>query len=136
MAHFAEIDENNVVQRVLVVDDLQEHRGQEFLANDCGLGGRWIKTSYNAINGKRRNPEANEITNEPGFRKNFAGPGMIYDEQRDAFYINCPFPSWILDEETCTWNPPIPYPEEISLEMPIIRYRWNEDSISWDLIPE
>lgn len=48
MAHFAEIDENNIVVRVLVVDNSQEHRGQEFLANDCGLGGTWVQTSYNA----------------------------------------------------------------------------------------
>lgn len=48
MAHFAEIDSNNVVLRVLVIDNSQEHRGQEFLADDCGLGGTWVQTSYNA----------------------------------------------------------------------------------------
>lgn len=69
MAHFAEIDSNNVVLRVLVVDDSQEHRGQEFLADDCGLGGTWIQTSYNSrIRGK------------------FAGMGDIYDPVNDVFF--------------------------------------------------
>lgn len=68
MAHFAEIDENNKVIRVLVVDNSQEHRGQEFLAEDCGLGGRWIQTSYNAK-----------------FRGKFAGQDDIYDEENDVF---------------------------------------------------
>ena len=62
MAHFAEIDSNNVVLRVLVVDNSQEHRGQEFLANDCQLGGTWIQTSYNN-----------------NFGGKFAGPGDIWD---------------------------------------------------------
>ena len=69
MAHFAEIDSSNVVLRVLVVDNSQEHRGQEFLANDCNLGGTWIQTSYN-----------NNI------RGKFAGIGDIYDEVNDEFY--------------------------------------------------
>lgn len=69
MAHFAELDDNNSVLRVLVVDNSQEHRGQDFLANDCNLGGRWIQTSYNArIRGK------------------YAGIGDIYDEKKDIFY--------------------------------------------------
>ena len=69
MAHFAEIDSNNVVLRVLVVADEHEHRGQEFLANDCNLGGTWIQTSYNA-----------------NIRSKFAGIGDIYDEVNDEFY--------------------------------------------------
>jgi len=69
MAHFAEIDSNNVVLRVLVVANEQEHRGQEFLANDCNLGGTWVQTSYNA-----------------NFRGKYAGTGDIYDEVNDEFY--------------------------------------------------
>ena len=68
MAHFAEIDSNNKVLRVLVVDNSQEHRGQDFLANDCSLGGIWIQTSYNA-----------------NFRGKFAGPGDVYDPVNDVF---------------------------------------------------
>lgn len=69
MAHFAEIDEVNTVIRVLVVPNEQEHRGQEFLANDLGLGGRWIQTSYNA-----------------NIRGKYAGVGDKYDPQNDVFY--------------------------------------------------
>jgi hypothetical protein len=68
MAHFAEIDNTNKVLRVLVVDNLQEHRGQEFLADDCNLGGTWIQTSYNN-----------------NFRGKFAGIGDIYDPIKDEF---------------------------------------------------
>lgn len=68
MAHFAEIDSDNKVLRVLVVDNSQEHRGQEFLAEDCGLGGTWIQTSYNA-----------------NIRGKFAGIGDVYDPINDVF---------------------------------------------------
>lgn len=68
MAHFARIDENNKVVEVLVVDNSQEHRGQEFLAVDCGLGGTWIQTSYNA-----------------NFRGRYAGIGDTYDAVNDVF---------------------------------------------------
>lgn len=68
MAHFAEIGKDMKVLRVLVVDNSQEERGEEFLAVDCGLGGRWIQTSYNA-----------------NFRAKFAGVGDIYDEVNDIF---------------------------------------------------
>jgi hypothetical protein len=69
MAHFAKINENNIVEIVLVVDNSEEHRGQEFLAEDLGLGGRWIQTSYNA-----------------NFRGKYAGIGDIYDEDNDVFF--------------------------------------------------
>jgi hypothetical protein len=85
MAHFAEI-ENNIVTRVLVVPNEQEHRGQEFLANDCNLGGTWIQTSYNAT-----------------IRKNYAGIGYSYDSVRDAFiYPKC-HDEATLNEDTCRW---------------------------------
>ena len=79
MAHFAEIDSNNVVLRVLVVADEHEHRGQEFLANDCNLGGTWIQTSYNA-----------------NIRGKFAGIGDIYDEVNDEFYTPEPDPLTVI----------------------------------------
>jgi hypothetical protein len=70
MAHFAEIDENNIVVRVVVVPNEEEHRGQDFLANDLGLGGRWIQTSYtNRIRGM------------------YAGIGFYYDETKDEFIV-------------------------------------------------
>jgi hypothetical protein len=86
MAHFAEIDENNIVLRVLVVSNDLEHRGQEFLAQDLGFGGTWIQTSYNG-----------------NIRKNYAGIGYTYDEARDAFIAPEPDNHIGFDEETCRW---------------------------------
>ena len=99
MAHFAEIDSNNKVLRVLVVDNSQEDRGQEFLANDLGLGGTWLKTSYNTQGGVHSNGGA-------PFRKNYAGIGYTYDSGRDAFIApksNC-HPEETLDEATFRWT--------------------------------
>jgi hypothetical protein len=87
MAHFAELDENDVVLRVLVVPDNQEHRGQEFCADDLGLGGTWVQTSYNAT-----------------IRKNFAGIGMNFDRKRDAFITSQCHDVAVLDETTCQWT--------------------------------
>jgi len=87
MAHFAEIDNNNIVLRVLVVDNLLETIGADFLANDLGLGGDWIQTSYNG-----------------NIRKNFAGVGYTYDSVRDAFIPPKCHDQAILDETTCQWN--------------------------------
>ena len=92
MAHFAEIDENNIVLRVLVVPDEQESRGHEYLANDLALGGFWIQTSYNAR-----------------IRKNYAGIGFTFDPTRDAFIApkpECHPDKVVFDEETCTWSCP------------------------------
>lgn len=118
MAHFAQINDNNVVEQVLVVDDRHAERGHDFLANDCGLGGRWIQTSYNTLAGVH-------LTGGTPLRKNFAGIGMIYDETRDAFYDPKPFESWILDEVTCTWNAPVEKPNDGKI------YTWDENSHSW-----
>jgi len=87
MAHFAEIDENNIILRVLVVSNDQEHRGQEFLANDLGLGGVWLQTSYNAT-----------------IRKNYAGIGFTYDETLDAFVPPKCHDEAILNGTTAQWN--------------------------------
>ena len=110
MAHFAEINDKNIVLRVLVVPDDQEHRGHEFLSLDLNLGGRWVQTSYNA-----------------NIRKNYAGIGFTYDETRDAFIPPQPFSSWLLDEDTCLWYAPVPLPDG---EKP---YIWDEDALDWIL---
>jgi len=107
MAHFAEIDETNTVLRVLVVHDDDEHRGQEFLADDLGFGGTWMQTSYN-----------NSIRNR------FAGVGFIYDPDNDVFYQPSPHPSWVLDENF-EWQPPVVYPGDGGL------YNWDEATTSW-----
>jgi hypothetical protein len=119
MAHFAEIDENNIVTRVLVVGDDQEDRGQEFLADDLDLGGTWLKTSYNTQGG------VHTLGGTP-FRKNYAGIGYSYDETLDAFIPPKPFASWILNEETCHWNAPVEMPVE---EGKI--FVWDEEIENW-----
>jgi len=109
MAYFAEIDENNIVTRVLSVDDSLEHRGQDFLANDLGLGGTWIQTSFNGT-----------------IRKQFASIGYTYNENADVFVRQQPFPSWTLDENF-DWQPPIPWPEDRDCY-------WDEATQSWIII--
>ena len=127
MAHFAELDENNIVIRVLVGDnnDPNGDEGYQWLIDN--LGGTWVKTSYNAVAGKRRDPETNEITDEPGFRKNFGQPGYTYDLQKDAFFPPKPEKkeSWILNEDTFLWEAPSPYPNDG------FNYAWDESSLSW-----
>jgi hypothetical protein len=110
MAHFAELDSDNKVVRVLVVPDEHEHRGHDYLAIDLDLGGTWVQTSYNAR-----------------IRKNYAGTGFTYDEGRDAFISPKPFESWLLDEYTCQWKAPVSQPSDGQ------RYLWNEETLSWDL---
>jgi hypothetical protein len=113
MSHWAEIDENNVVIRVTVGDndDPNGDEGYQWLIDN--LGGRWIKTSYNAT-----------------IRKHFASEGFVYDEARDAFIPPKPFDSWVLDEETLTWVAPKPFPEV----EPGTVIRWNEDLMDWALV--
>jgi len=127
MSHWAELDQNNLVIRVLVGDnnDPNGDEGYQWLIDN--LGGTWVKTSYNAIAGKRIDPETNEVLDQPGFRKNYAGIGYTYDELRDAFIPPKQHPSWILNEESCIWVPPIdrPFAEGKT-------YLWNESSLSWD----
>jgi hypothetical protein len=107
MAHFAQIDADNIVVRVLVVPDEQEHRGQEFLANDLQLGGNWVQTSYN-----------NRI------RRRFAGVGFTYDPIADVFLRPRPYPSWILDNDY-SWQAPTPKPDNNPLTY------WDEETLSW-----
>lgn len=111
MAHWAELDENNYVIRVTVGDnnDPNGDEGYQWLLDN--LGGRWVKTSYNG-----------------NIRKNYAGTGFYYDEERDAFIPPKPYESWLLDEETCRWEPPVPYPADGAF------YAWNEETQSWDSI--
>lgn len=118
MSHFAEIDGEGTVLRVLVVADDKESRGQEFLADDLGLGGTWKKTSYNTVGGVHSNGGT-------PFRKNFAGIGYKYDTEKDAFIPPKPFTSWTLDEETCLWNAPTPMPTDDKI------YVWDEPTTSW-----
>ena len=108
MSHFAKIENDKVVQ-VIVAE-------QEFIDSQPG---EWIQTSYNTRGGQH--PEGRPI------RKNYAGIGYSYDREKDAFIEPQPFSSWILNEETCLWEPPVPMPEDEQL------YFWNEDEQNWTL---
>ena len=122
MAHFAEIDQNNIVTRVLVVDNSEENNGQVFLAETLGLGGTWIKTSYNTFGGVHANGGT-------PLRKNYAGIGYTYDSSRDAFIPPKPYASWILNEDTCLWDAPTPMPVQ---EGKI--FKWVEEDLNWQEI--
>lgn len=104
MSHFAEIDNNNIVLRVLVGPNY----GDEGEAFFNALGGTWVKTSYNG-----------------NIRKNYAGIGYAYDANRDAFVPPKPFNSWLLDEDTCQWKAPIEYPTDG------LMYEWDEELTDW-----
>jgi len=117
MAHFAKLDQNNVVTEVLVVNNIEllapdgsesELLGIAFLTRWSGGYNKWKQTSYN---GK--------------IRKHYAGIGFTYDETRDAFIPPKPFPSWVLVEETLLWNAPVAYPTDGQL------YNWDEATTSW-----
>ena len=118
MAYFAEIDNTNTVTRVLAVPDAQQERGQDFLAIDLALGGTWIQTSYNTLGGVHANGGT-------PLRKNYAGIGYTYDADRDAFIPPKPYESWLLNDDTCLWDAPVPHPTDGKF------YRWDEDTVSW-----
>jgi hypothetical protein len=108
MSHFAQV-ENGIVTQVIVAE-------QDVI--DSGLFGTgWVQTSYNTVGGQH--PEGRPL------RKNYAGIGYTYDATRDAFIPPQPFPSWLLNEDTCLWNAPIPMPEDGK------RYFWDEPTTSW-----
>ena len=114
MAHFAKLGVGNIVEQVIVVSNdiaTTEQAGVDFINQLYNTRDVWKQTSYN-----------NNI------RKNFAGIGYHYDQQRDAFIPPKPYNSWILNEDTCQWQSPIPYPNDEN------RYKWNEENQSWDLI--
>ena len=127
MASFAKIGLNNKVIEVLSVHNNvlkdaggieQEVLGIDFLTKLTGWS-IWKQTSYNTVGGVHR------LGGTP-FRKNHAGIGYTYDEDRDAFIPPSPFPSWTLDEETCLWKPPTPKPDG--------NYIWNESTQTWDAV--
>jgi hypothetical protein len=117
MAHFAQLDDNNVVLQVIVVGNAdtsdengveKEEIGVAFCQSLLGANTQWRQTSYN-----------NRM------RKNYAGIGYTYDVQRDAFIPPQPFASWVLDEDTCRWDAPVPYPQDGKA------YIWDEATVTW-----
>jgi hypothetical protein len=121
MAHFCQLDENNVVTQVIVVANSdtadasgveKEHIGAAFC--EKLLGGTWKQTSYNG-----------------SIRKNYAGLGYTYNADIDAFVPPKPFASWLLNEETAQWEAPVAMPEDAGTGEPPKRYTWDEDSVNW-----
>ena len=114
MAHFAQLDENNLVVQVIVVHNNElmlngvESEAKGIVFCQTLFGGNWIQTSYNGT-----------------MRKNYAGIGFTYDKSRDAFIAPQPFASWTLNETTCQWESPTPYPTDGKI------YSWNEETLSW-----
>ena len=126
MSHFAKLDENNIV--IFVTVGRQEDDGKEAELS-ARTGDTYKQTSYNTIGGVYYDPTTREpaADQSKAFRKNFAGLGYYYDEALDAFIPPKPFESWILDEETCLWTSPVPYPIDGG------QYTWNEAALTWDL---
>ena len=115
MSHFAKV-ENGIVTKIIVAEENFINSGK---VGDPSL---WIQTSYNTHAGQH--PEDRPL------RKNFAGIGYSYDSIRDAFIPVKPYESWVLNEDTCLWDPPIPYPNADSNEF----YKWNEENQSWHIL--
>jgi len=131
MAHYAFLDDNNIVTEVIVgknedekingITDWEEYYGS-IRKQKC------IRTSYNTHGGLYYNSETNEPSEDQlkALRKNYAGIGFTYDEDRNAFIPPKPFDSWLLDEDTCLWNAPVPMPEDGKM------YTWNEEELKWE----
>ena len=114
MTHFAKIVDG-LVEHVIVAD--QSHVET--------LDGTWIQTSYNT-RGNIHYAQNGEPDGGAALRKNFANIGGIYDVERDAFYEQQPYPSFVFNAETCLWNPPVAHPDDDGKI-----YRWNEETTSW-----
>jgi len=124
MAHYAFLDSNNIVTQVIVGKDENEDGVDWEVYYGEKRGQTCKRTSYNTTAGQH-------LSGGTPFRKNYAGVGYTYDSDRDAFISPKPsFDSWILNEDTCCWEPPVPMPASDSDE----RYRWNEETVSWEVV--
>ena len=124
MAHYAFLDENNIVTEVIVGKnegddevDWEAHYGA-FRGQTCK------RTSYNTHGGVHNNGST-------PIRKNYAGIGYTYDSERDVFIPPKPYNSWVLNEDTCLWDAPVAMPEDAGTGEPPKRYTWDKDSVNW-----
>jgi hypothetical protein len=120
MAYFAKLGTGNIVEQIISINNAvitdangveQEQLGNDFINKLYNTRDVWKQTSYNRT-----------------FRKNYAGIGYQYDQTRDAFIPPKPYNSWILNEDTCGWQPPIPCPVDDN------KYKWNESTLTWDIV--
>jgi hypothetical protein len=137
MAHFAKLGTGNIIEQVVVVSNdvaTTEQAGVDFINKLYNTRDVWKQTSYNTFAGLHK-------TGGTPFRKNYAGIGYSYDEQKDAFIPPKPYNSWILNEDTCQWQSPIPYP--ITYTQNEINefgnpqndlYKWNESTLTWNIV--
>jgi hypothetical protein len=128
LAHFAKLDENNIVTFVTV--GRQEDDGQEAELS-ARTGDVYKQTSYNTRGGVHYTDGVPSEDQTKAFRKNYAGLGYTYDAGRDAFVPPKPYASWVLNEDTCLWDAPVAMPEDAGTGEPPKRYEWDEDTISW-----
>ena len=128
MAHYALLDENNIVVNVIYgCDECEEHDWEAVYEENTGL--KCKRTSYNTFRGEH-------LTGKTPFRMNYACTGAIYDEEKDAFIPPKPFESWVLVEDTCTWKAPVDPPvltqEQVDSGINGSNFVWNEETLSWD----
>ena len=128
MSHFAKVVDN-IVTEVIVAE-------QDFI-DTLPDSSAWVQTSYNTRGGKHYAPNTNDEDGGVALRKNYAGIGYTYDSTRDAFYEPQPYPSWLLDEDTCTWDSPVPHPnKDATDENPGDGklYEWDESIVNWKVV--
>ena len=145
MAYFAKLGTGNIIETVISINNSvitdangveQEQLGVDFINKLYNTRDVWKKTSYNTFAGKHN-------LGKTPFRKNYAAIGYSYDQQRDAFIAPKPFNSWVLNEDTCLWQAPIPYPitntknkiNEFGNPQNDL-YRWNETNLTWGLVED
>jgi len=123
MSYFAEVNENNIVIRVIAISQEKVDTG------NWGTPSTWVQTSYNTHGGKHYGQDGAEDSGV-ALRYNYAGAGYTYDKAKDAFIAPQPYPSWILVEDTCQWESPVAYLSDDKM------YTWDEDLINWVEVPE
>lgn len=134
MAHFAKLDENNVVIFVTVGRQEDDCKEAELTAR---TGDVYKQTSYNTRGGVHYQADGTPSADQSkAFRKNYAGLGYTYDAQRDAFIPPKPYASWLLNEDTCLWDAPVPYPTDIGTPEAPKRYTWDEATTAWVLVED
>ena len=133
MAHFAKLDEKNVVTFVTV--GRQEDNGQE-AALTARTGDVYKQTSYNTRGGVHYTDGVPSADQSKAFRKNYAGLGYTYDAGRDAFIPPKPYNSWLLNEDTCLWDAPVAMPADAGTGEPPKRYTWDEEAVNWVEVTE
>jgi hypothetical protein len=126
MAHYALVNKDNIVVRVIVCD--QDPMNIDIPRKEAeDISGRWLQTSYNTQGGIHYNEDGTP-SDQPGLRGNYAGIGYTYSDELDAFISPSPHSSWIMDKTTFRWKPPVDMPADDNL------YIWNEKTISWDQV--